>query len=84
MQTDATLLAYNSQHSWELLRPFVRSVRTICIGPTCIEMFVITIIIIIIIIIIIVIVIISIIIIFFTDYLRKGPEENDAFEVDQA
>ena len=42
-------------------------------------MFVITIIIII----IIIIVFISIIIIF-TDYLKKGPEVSDAFEVDQA
>ena len=25
VQTDATLLAYNSQHCWELLRPFARS-----------------------------------------------------------
>ena len=24
VQTDATLLAYNSQHCWELLRPFAR------------------------------------------------------------
>ena len=37
-----------------------------------------------IIIIVIIIVIINIMIIFFTDYLRKGPEVNDAFEVDQA
>ena len=27
VQTDATLLAYNSQHCWELLRPFARSLR---------------------------------------------------------
>ena len=25
VQTDATLLAYNSRHCWELLRPFARS-----------------------------------------------------------
>ena len=25
VQTDATLLAYNSQHCWELLRPFAHS-----------------------------------------------------------
>ena len=37
-----------------------------------------------IIIMIIIIVFISIIIIFFTDYLKKGPEVSDAFEVDQA
>ena len=41
------------------------------------------IIIIIIIITVIIIVIISIIIIFFTDYLTKGPQVSDAFEVDQ-
>ena len=40
--------------------------------------------IIIIIIIAITIVIISIIIIFYTDYLTKGPQVSDAFEIDQA
>ena len=54
-----------------------KAVRAICIGHTCIEMFVILIIIIIIIIIIIVIIVI-------TDCLKKGPEVSDAFEVDQA
>ena len=27
VQTNATLLAYNSQHCWELLRPFARSLN---------------------------------------------------------
>ena len=45
-----------------------KALRTICIGDTCIEMFVFVI----------------IIIIFLTDYLKKGPEVSDAFEVDQA
>ena len=30
VQTDATLLAYNSQHCWELLRPFARSLVALC------------------------------------------------------
>ena len=46
-----------------------KALRTICIGHTCIEMFVFVVI---------------IIIIFLTDYLKKGPEVSDAFEVDQA
>ena len=37
-----------------------------------------------IIIIVITIVIISIIIIFYIDYLTKGPQVSDAFEIDQA
>ena len=55
-----------------------KAVRAICIGHTCIEMFLILIIIIIITIIIIVIIIVI------TDCLKKGPEVSDAFEVDQA
>ena len=32
VQTDVTLLAYNSQHCWELLRPFARSL-TLSLKP---------------------------------------------------